>query len=87
MTAKEMFEELGYEISTKPGYIYYDGGDDRHITFVTFDKSVIIAGVEYHAYDSDGDDYYPTDYHYEPVTVRYDVICAVKKQMEELGWD
>ena len=81
MSAKEMFEELGYElIRDCEFYLFYEKAlkenaeyenDYLHISFEKQDKEVI---------KTYGDDNSP-----EAITMRE--LQAINKQVEELGWN
>lgn len=74
MTAKEMFEELGYKQTDKfPTYIEYLKKGKTAIIEITFDledKRVIKEDFN-------------TGYSYY---IKYDELQAINKQVEELGW-
>ena len=79
MTAKEMFEKLGYK-QTKSHLITYtsnDGGYIKQIMFLKIGRRIIFR--EWEEYN-----------HYEPqgqFTLYTDLLKAINKQIEELGWD
>jgi hypothetical protein len=65
MTAKEMFEKLGYKEDFHIAYIkYYNEKEDKYIWFSKPTKTVEIM------FDID-----------------MDLLKAINKQIEELGWD
>lgn len=72
MTAKEMFEKLGYECYQIEGYILYEeptrdlGGLSAYIKFYLEDKKWLtnIVGIYTHK----------------------ELLQAINKQIEELGW-
>ena len=84
MTAKELFEELGYkkEIDNKIHITYYNGNFeneqkcDKQITFDLESKSFI-------AYSP----YELNDYEDCSIFINIDELQAINKQIEELGWN
>lgn len=79
MTAKEMFEELGYE-KTNSNLITYrsdDGGYIKQIMFSPIGRIIIFREwEEYENYEPQGQ-----------FTVYTDLLKAINKQIEELGWN
>ncbi len=74
MSAKEMFEKLGYEYSKVGEKIYYEepnpyelGGHSPYIVFYTVNQhwDTNIVGIE----------------------KKKDLLQAINKQVEELGWN
>lgn len=94
-TAKEMFEELGYEILTEetsqdiPRKSWVGGLDDRfEIIYkrdeelVLFYKDKSIATVQYGSGDDDDRIHYLSY-----GSNRLNLLQAINKQIEELGWN
>lgn len=73
MTAKEMFQQIGYKQTTcSPGLICYYGKDvDGAILWICFD-------IEGHTFNIDRND--------RPKDVTVGEFKAIHKQMEELRW-
>ena len=79
MTAKEMFEELGYEIEldNKMELVYirefnHDGYDDVETNKIIFDKIHYLVSCTNQGY-------------YIPIS--FIELKAINKQIEELGWE
>lgn len=65
MTAKEMFEKLGYEEDFHFTYIkYYNKKEDRYIWFYQETETIEIQ-----------------------FDITMELLKAINKQIEELGWD
>lgn len=79
MSAKEMFEKLGYELVNEAPLLYQfnDGGFIKNIEFSISLKSITFSGYEYY---NDGR---PTDEN----RIYVDELQAINKQIEELGWN
>lgn len=75
MTAKEMFEELGYE---------YERNNDNYLLqpCITYFKIIGKYGYEIKFWLGDKDYYIHGK---EPLTL--DLVQAINKQVEELGWN
>ena len=78
MSAKEMFEKLGYELVNKAPMLwqYNDGGFIKNIEFSKTLETITFSNYEYY---NDGK---PQDEH--RINVRE--LQAINKQVEELGW-
>ncbi len=79
MSAKEMFEELGFKLvnNTPLLYQYDDGGYIRNIEFISIFKQVRLSEWEtYNNNESQGE--YSIDMY---------LLQAINKQIEELGWN
>lgn len=79
-TAKEMFEELGYELKKNSLWFLsyekettYDGIDV--ITFIYKDKCIQNYNI------------FPVDRHLTTKDVTLEELQAINKQIEELGWN
>ena len=95
MTAKEMFEKLGYEYSYDDGFIEYIKGvpvPDRIITnYVKFIKiSFNLSEHHIFIYDYNKDalclEYIPKKDTNGSFTITLEELQAINKQVEELGW-
>ena len=80
MTAKEMFEKLGYELKRNSQWFLsyekettYDGIDV--ITFIYKDKRIQSYNI------------FPVDRHLTAKDITLDELQAINKQVEELGWN
>lgn len=72
MTASEMFEKMGYERSVeREKIIYLFETEDRYYYQVTFDLSEKIVVIETN---------------FERTEIEDDLLKAIDKQAEELGW-
>jgi hypothetical protein len=72
-TAKEMFEELGYEL--------FEEKDSRYITYVYHDRYIIqfdLIMQNFYAYEDNMDMQY--------IGVDMKMLQAINKQCEEMGW-
>lgn len=78
MSAKEMFEELGYEL-IKRNVLTYRKDDGGYITQIMFcepaHRIIFREWEEYENYEPQGQ-----------FTVYTDLLQAINKQIEELGW-
>lgn len=79
MSAKEMFEKLGYELKKETQYFLcyekattYDGIDV--ITFIYESKHIQIYNI------------FPVDRHLSAKDITLEELQAINKQVEELGW-
>lgn len=79
MTAKEMFEEAGFELIKNALCLSYKRNDGGYITILTFDmifKRIIIE--EYEEYN---------DHQPQGSTIMYmDMLKAINQQCKESGW-
>lgn len=76
MSAKEMFEQLGFEQTRNDGYfIKYKKADDGIDKIITF-------SITLRYFDSKYGDYPFT----APYEVDIDTLKAINKQCDELGW-
>lgn len=77
-SAKEMFEELGYE-KTNSNLLTYrreDGGYIKQIMFSEVGHRIIFRGLEeYNYYQPQGQ-----------FTIYSDLLQAINQQVKELGW-
>lgn len=72
MTAKEMFEKLGFEEVITQGFVEYDIFDFEHSTAtISFNKDK--QTVECFSFD-------------DAMEIDMDVINAIMQQCKELGW-
>lgn len=88
MTAKEMFEELGYELinTTNPAYahlIMYKRNTPQHVQRISFDnksKKFACACLD--------DTYVKKGFRMKNTPMHCDInhLKAINKQIEELGW-
>lgn len=77
-TAKEMFEELGYELVNKSPLLYQfdDGGYIRDVEFINTHKEIRLSEWENYS-----------DYRFqEEYCIKIQLLQAINKQVEELGW-
>lgn len=80
MTAREMFEKLGYEYD----YLKYECSEDLityhkdnlHIQFNLTGKQVVVQNDSSYQF-----------YGHAVFFINADVLKAINKQVEELGWD
>ena len=80
MSAKEMFEKLGYELKKKSQWFLsyekettYDGIDV--IVFIYKDKRIQSYNI------------FPVDRHLTTKDIALEELQAINKQVEELGWN
>lgn len=73
MTAKEMFEKLGYQKNKRNGmfYLIYKKKIDGEFCYVVFD-----------IYDKT----FYVEYDYEAMNISMQELKAINKQCQELGW-
>lgn len=78
MSAKEMFEKLGYELVNEAPILYQfnDGGFIKNIEFSKTLKRITFSSYEYY---NDGK---ATEENF----IYVDELQAINKQVEELGW-
>ena len=81
MKAKEMFEELGFELETQPYYekcIWYKTKDDYYNREIKFwlDSKIIYNDLVYGDFTMNGSC---------PINAK--LLRAINKQVEELGWN
>ena len=76
MSAKEMFEKLGYEYVETNNYIEYIKYYYKHWIFKDYQKIIFFKSP---IYDLDIFDRLGT-------TINRDLLQAINKQVEELGW-
>lgn len=79
-TAKEMFEELGYELdndySERTNCLYYKKKQDRGYERIIFNFSWRKVKVDFMTFK----------YVCDPKYLSYEELQAINKQVEELGW-
>lgn len=73
MTAKEMFEKLGYEQEEMYNCIYYNKGQK-------------CIEIWLNAKEIQCNEYIKEDEHYIPADITFEELQAINKQVEELGW-
>ena len=73
MSAKEMFEELGYEFVQGIDCIYYKKTENLDIYVIIFNDNKTITKKRFYNYE------------YEYIT--NDELKAINKQVEELHWN
>lgn len=82
MTAKEMFEKLGFKREKNEGDIYYYKGNSRfkkeYIAFRKIEKTICL----YNYYTPHGNDIENIQFY----TNGFELFKAINKQVEELGW-
>ena len=82
MSAKEMFEKLGFKREENEWRIYYYKGDSQFkteiISFHKIEKNISL----YNYYTPHGNDIENIQYY----TNGFELFKAINKQVEELGW-
>lgn len=78
MSAKDMFEKLGYELVNKAPMLWQfnDGGFIKNIEFSKTLESITFSNYEYY---NDGKSQ-------EEYRINMTELQAINKQVEELGW-
>ena len=78
MTAKEMFENLGYQkMRDSENSIIYDKADILHYYQILFSKNDQPVSINYNHLDVTYTTVFPVD---------IKLFLAIQKQLEELGW-
>ena len=78
MTAKEMFENLGYQkIRDSENSLIYDKADILHYYQILFNKNDKTVFIKYNHLDVTYTTFFPVD---------IKLFLAIQKQLEELGW-
>ena len=81
MSAKEMFEKLGYKekINYTYDFIEYDKIDETHTSEIVFFKGdKTIQAYKYENWKGEDDGY--------ALSITLEELQAINKQVEELGW-
>ena len=78
MTAKEMFENLGYQkIRDSENSLIYDKADILHYYQILLNKNDKTVSIKYNQQDHSYTTFFPVD---------IKLFLAIQKQLEELGW-
>lgn len=77
-SAKEMFEELGYQkVRDSENSLIYDKADIFHYYQILFNKNDKTVSIKYNHLDVTYTTFFPVD---------IKLFMAIQKQLEELGW-
>lgn len=77
-SAKEMFEELGYQkVRDSENSLIYDKADIFHYYQILLNKNDKTVSIKYNHLDVTHTTFFPVD---------IKLFMAIQKQLEELGW-
>ena len=92
MSAKEMFEKLGYEYNYDDGFIEYEKqekceySNKIHCRKISFDKSIVQQDMSIHEWYRDLETNKYISNEYDMSTFTRDELQAINQQVKELGW-